>query len=55
LNKDSCAFHSFIDNMKLVDIVMNNGTYAWNNKRGGVSQVAQIRQIPNLRKANDLG
>jgi len=26
--------------MKLVDIVMNNGTYTWNNKRGGESQVA---------------
>jgi len=29
-----------MDNMKLVDTVMNNGTYTWNNKRGGASQVA---------------
>jgi len=40
LNKDSCAFQSFIDNMRLVDIVMSNGTFTWNNKRGGESQVA---------------
>eukprot|EP00253_Pinus_taeda_P018984 PITA_18984 len=26
--------------MKLVDIAMNNGTYTWNNKRGGECQVA---------------
>jgi len=40
LNKDSYAFQYFIDNMKLVDIVMSNGTFTWNNKGGGESQVA---------------
>jgi len=38
MNKDSRSFQSFIDNMKLVDIVMNNCIDTWNNKRGGVSQ-----------------
>ena len=45
LNKDSCAFQTFINNMKLVDIVMNNGTFAWNNKRGGEAQVASKLDI----------
>eukprot|EP00253_Pinus_taeda_P013184 PITA_13184 len=40
LTKDFDAFQTFIDSMKLVDIVMNNGTFTWNNKRGGESQVA---------------
>jgi len=37
LNKDYCAFQTFIDNMKLVDIVMNNGTFTSNNKGRGES------------------
>ena len=40
LNKDSTAFQTFIDNMKLVDTDMSNGLFTWNNKRGGESQVA---------------
>ena len=40
LTKDSCAFLTFLDIMKLVDIATNNGTFTWNNKRGGESQVA---------------
>eukprot|EP00253_Pinus_taeda_P036567 PITA_36567 len=34
LSKESCAFQTFIDNMKLMHIVMNNDTFTWNNKRG---------------------
>eukprot|EP00253_Pinus_taeda_P007867 PITA_07867 len=40
LSRDSTAFQTFIDNMKLVDIDMRNGLFTWNNKRGGESQVA---------------
>eukprot|EP00253_Pinus_taeda_P015016 PITA_15016 len=40
LSKDSIAFQTFIDNMKLVDTDMSNGLFTWNNKRGGESQVA---------------
>ena len=40
LRKDSIAFQTFIDNMKLVDNDMSNGLFTWNNKRGGESQVA---------------
>ena len=39
LSKDSIAFQTFIDNMKLVDIDSSNGLFTWNNKRGGESQV----------------
>lgn len=39
-SKNSLAFKTFIDNMKLVDIVTRNGLFNWNNKRGGESQVA---------------
>lgn len=45
LTKYSCAFQTFIDSMKLVDITMNNGTFTWNNKRGGESQVASKLDI----------
>lgn len=40
LGNDSLAFQTFIDKMKLVDIVTNNGIFTWKNKRGGESQVA---------------
>ncbi len=40
LNKDSLAFQTFSENMKLVDIETNNGLFTWNNKRRGDSQVA---------------
>jgi len=40
LGKDSMAFQTFIDEMKLVDIEMHNDIFTWNNKRGGESQVA---------------
>eukprot|EP00253_Pinus_taeda_P034910 PITA_34910 len=40
LNKDSFAFQSFVDSMKLVDMVSSNGLFTWNNKRGGESLVA---------------
>ena len=40
LNKDSLAFQTFMDSMKLVDIVSSNGLFTWNNKRGGESLVA---------------
>jgi len=40
LGKGSSAFQPFINKMKLVDIITNNGIFTWNNKRGGESQVA---------------
>ena len=40
LGSDSIAFQDFIMNMGLVDIEIINGTFTWNNKRGGASQVA---------------
>ena len=40
LTKDSLAFQSFIDDMKLVDSELSNGFFTWNNKRGGEAQVA---------------
>eukprot|EP00253_Pinus_taeda_P004728 PITA_04728 len=40
LSKDSLAFQTFIDNMKLVDTDTSNGLFTWNNKRGGESHVA---------------
>ena len=43
LNKDSLAFQSFIDNMKLVDSKVSNGLFTWNNKRGGEAQVVVER------------
>ena len=40
LNKDSLAFKSFIDNMKMADPGLGNGLFTWNNKRGGEALVA---------------
>jgi len=40
VNKDSLAFQSFTDNMKLVDSKTSKGLFTWNNKRGGEAQVA---------------
>ena len=40
LNKDSLAFQTFTNNMKIVDMETNNGCFTWNNKRGGESHVA---------------
>jgi len=40
LGRDSIAFQDFIMNMGLVDTEIINGTFTWNNKRGGASQVA---------------
>ena len=40
LCKDSIAFQTFIDNMKLVETETSNGLFTWNNKRGGDSLVA---------------
>jgi len=45
LSKDSMTFQTFIDNMKLVDIVTSNGIFTWNNKRGGESQVVTKLEI----------
>lgn len=39
LSRDSIAFQNFIMNMGLVDTETINGTFTWNNKRGGASQV----------------
>jgi len=38
--RDSIAFQNFINNMVLVDVEIINGTFTWNNKRGGTSQFA---------------
>jgi len=40
LGKESEAFQDFIMNMGLVDTQTINGTFTWNNKREGASQVA---------------
>eukprot|EP00253_Pinus_taeda_P031662 PITA_31662 len=40
LNKDSSAFQTFMDSMKLVNILSSNDLFTWNNKRGGQSLVA---------------
>eukprot|EP00253_Pinus_taeda_P003074 PITA_03074 len=40
LGGDSIAFQNFLINMKLVDTETTNGTFTWNNKRGGALQVA---------------
>ena len=40
LGRDSIAFQNFMNNMGLVDTETINGTFTWNNKRGGASQVA---------------
>eukprot|EP00253_Pinus_taeda_P004484 PITA_04484 len=40
LGRDSMAFQNFIMKMGLVDTETINGTFTWNNKRGGASQVA---------------
>lgn len=40
LSKDSVAFHSFIEDMKLVDSETHNGLFTRNNKRGSEAQVA---------------
>lgn len=39
LGRDFEAFQDFLMNMGLVDTETTNGTFTWNNKRGGVSQV----------------
>lgn len=40
LGRDSIAFQKFMNNMGLGDTEIVNGTFTWNNKRGGASQVA---------------
>ena len=40
LGRDSEAFQDLLMNMGLVDTETINGTFTWNNKRGGASQVA---------------
>jgi len=39
LGRDFEAFQDFLMNMGLVDTESINGTFTWNNKRGGLSQV----------------
>lgn len=40
VNKDTVVFHSFREDMNMVDSELHNGLFTWNNKRGGNSQVA---------------
>eukprot|EP00253_Pinus_taeda_P008283 PITA_08283 len=40
LNKDAEAFTSFIDDVKLVDILPKSGNFTWNNRRGGERLIA---------------
>ena len=40
LGRDSIAFQNFMNNMGLVDTEIVNGTFTWNNRRGGAFQVA---------------
>lgn len=39
LGRDYITFQNFMNNMELVDNETLNGTFTWNNKRGGASQV----------------
>lgn len=40
LNKDSELFVDFIESARLVDILPKNGSYTWNNRRGGENRIA---------------
>ena len=40
IGRDSIPFQNFLIDMRLVDLETTNGTFTWNNKRGGASQVA---------------
>lgn len=40
LERDPITFQNFLNNMRLVDMETINGTFTWNNKRGGASQVS---------------
>lgn len=40
LNKDSELFVDFIESARLVDILPKNGSYTWNNRRGGENHIA---------------
>jgi len=40
LSKDSIAFHSFTEDMKMVDSKIHKNFFTWNNKRGGNAHVA---------------
>lgn len=45
LGRDSIAFYNFLNKMRLVDMEIKNGTFTWNNKWGGTSQVASKLDI----------
>jgi len=40
LDQDHLAFKDFIQDQCLIDLETTNGTYTWNNRRGGSQQVA---------------
>jgi exonuclease III len=40
LDRDSEAFNSLIDDLRLIDIEANNGTHTWTNRRTGMHQIA---------------
>ena len=40
LEQDSGKFKTLINHLKLVDIVNNNGTFTWSNRRSGNQHVA---------------
>jgi exonuclease III len=40
LEQDSGKFKALIDNLKLVDIENNNGTFTWSNRRSGAQHIA---------------
>ena len=40
LGRDSVAFQNFLTNMRWVDMDIGNCMLTWNNKRGGIAQVA---------------
>jgi hypothetical protein len=40
LEQDSTKFQELIENLRLVDIENNNGTYTWTNKISGHQQIA---------------
>ena len=45
LDNDSTAFQSMIDDLGLIDTPTKNGSFTWNNRRGGDRQIASRHDI----------
>eukprot|EP00253_Pinus_taeda_P013097 PITA_13097 len=46
LSKDSEAFQTFTEDMKLIDSETHNGLFTWNNKRGEIKRIDSPRNRP---------